>query len=171
MSDFPTSHFFQLPFPTTRKTYFVKFHFRPHIFKLSKYLFSDWILVWNAKNQSRQVVPYAKIARGLNQFAFRINNKNQVVCGINIEKVRIGQNTLNDTLRPNHGYVGQKNKNEELNFQTGPIKMNFGRKRLFNIKSRDPRTRTDWSRTWTKKWFLDQFGSPWFPDQRPVPWS
>ena len=53
--------------------------------------------------------------RGLNQFAFRINNKNQVVCRINIEKVRIGQDTLNDTLRPNQGYVGQKNKNDELN--------------------------------------------------------
>ena len=73
----------------------------------------------------------------MNQFAFRINNKNQVVCGINIEKVRIGQNTLNDTLRPNQGYVGQKNKNEELNLQTGPIKMNF------SPHDRDPRTKTD----------------------------
>ena len=101
---------------------------------------------------------YAKMARGLNQFAFRINNKNQVVCGINIEKVRKGQNTLNDTLRPNHGYVGQKNKNEELNLQTGPIKMNSSKKsdgaemlyperrrmgRLFNIKAMDSRTKTD----------------------------
>ena len=101
---------------------------------------------------------YAKMTRGLNQFAFRINNKNQVVCGINIEKVRKGQNTLNDTLRPNHGYVGQKNKNEELNLQTGPIKMNSSKKSdgaemlyperrrmgwLFNIETRDPRTKTD----------------------------
>ena len=90
------------------------------------------------KNQSWTKLTYAKIARGLNQFAFRINNKNQVVCGINIEKVRIGQNTLNDTLRPNHGYVGQKNKNEELNLQTGPIKMNFRPKSKTNeVLSRD----------------------------------
>ena len=73
----------------------------------------------------------------MNQFAFRINNKNQVVCGINIEKVRIGQDTLNDTLRPNHGYVGQKNKNEELNSQTGPIKM--------NRKFTTPRPRVIWT--------------------------
>ena len=70
--------------------------------------------ICNAKRFPAMLI-YMRIPRGLNLFAFRINNKNQVVCRINIEKVRIGQDTLNDTLRPNQGYVGQKNKNDELN--------------------------------------------------------
>ena len=88
-----------------------------------------WSKFWNiaSTKEFEQLFPakikWIEIAWSFNKFACRINNKNQVVCGINIEKVRRGQNTLNDTLRPNQGYVGQKTKNERLNSQIGPIKM------------------------------------------------